>query len=317
MPWNFADELRKHGPGAGDTPMSLASARAYCAWVTKSHYENFTVASWLLPRALVPHFQAVYAYCRWADDLADETGGGAAALGLLAWWRSELLACYEVDGVSVSRRVGNSSPRGSHPVFVALRETIRTFSIPPEPFLNLLIAFEQDQRVPKYDTFEKLLGYCENSANPVGRLVLYLFESFEERRAALADEICTGLQLANFWQDVARDFDKGRIYLPREDRDRFGVTEDQLAAKRCDPAFRELIRFEVDRTRVYFEHGRTLLPRLPRAARVDVELFAAGGEAVLRAIEKCGGDVLTSRPRIGKLTKTRLLGRALLGQVFG
>ena len=303
MPWDFVDELRKHGPRANDTPMSLAAARAYCAWVTKAHYENFTVASWLLPRALVPHFQAVYAYCRWADDLADETGGGAVSLDLLAWWRGELLACY----------------RGEcrHPVFIAVRETIRTFAIPPEPFLNLLVAFEQDQRVPKYDTFDQLLGYCENSANPVGRLVLHLFETYDCHKAALSDEICTGLQLANFWQDVARDFDKGRIYLPREDRDRFGATEDQLLAKRCDPAFRELIRFEVDRTRIYFEHGRTLLPLLPRAARIDVELFAAGGEAVLNAIEKQNYDVLTSRPRTGKLTKARLLGRAVLGQFFG
>ena len=324
MPWDFADELRKYGPDAGDRPLSLPAARAYCAGVTKSHYENFTVASWLLPRSLVPHFQAVYAYCRWADDLADETGGGASALGLLDWWRSELMECYGGaesislrDGPSTSRRVGNSSPRGSHPVLIALRETIRTFAIPPEPFLNLLAAFEQDQRFPKYDTFDQLLGYCENSANPVGHLVLYLFECFDDRKAILSDDICTGLQLANFWQDVARDFDKGRIYLPREDRARFGVTEEQLAAKRFDPAFRTLILWEVQRTRVYFEHGRALLPRLPREARVDVELFAAGGEAVLRAIEKRGGDVLTSRPRIGRLTKAKLLGRALLGQLFG
>ncbi len=303
MRWNFVDELAKRGPDAGDKPVPLAEARAYCRWVTRTHYENFTVASWLLPRSLVPHFEAVYAYCRWADDLADETGGGAAALGLLEWWRGELLACYAGEC--------------RHPVFIALCETIRTFAIPPEPFLDLLIAFEQDQRIPKYDTFDRLLGYCANSANPVGRLVLHLFETFDPHKAVLSDEICTGLQLANFWQDVARDFDKGRIYLPREDRERFGVTEEQLGAKRFDPAFGELILWEVKRTRVYFEHGRTLLPRLPRAARVDVELFAAGGEAVLRAIEKRGGDVLTSRPRIGKLTKARLLGRALLGQVFG
>ncbi len=303
MPWDFADELRKHGPDAGDKPMSLAAARAYCASVTKSHYENFTVASWLLPRALVPHFRAVYAYCRWADDLADETGGGATALGLLDWWRSELRACYAGEY--------------HHPVFTALRETISTFAIPPEPFLNLLAAFEQDQRVPKYDTFEQLLGYCENSANTVGHLVLYLFECFDGRRAALSDEICTGLQLANFWQDVARDFEKGRIYLPREDRDRFGVTEDQLATKRCNPAFRELMRWEVERTRGYFERGRELLPLLPRKARIDVSLFAVGGEAVLDAIGRQNYDVLTSRPRIGKLTKVGLLSRVLLGQVFG
>ncbi len=287
--------------------MSLAAARAYCASVTKAHYENFTVASWLLPRKLVPHFQAVYAYCRWADDLADETGGGDAALGLLGWWRRGLLECYQ----------GGPSTRCAHPVFFALRETIRTFSIPAEPFLDLLLAFEQDQRVPKYDTFDQLLGYCRNSANPVGRLVLYLFETYDERKTALSDEICTGLQLANFWQDVARDFEMGRIYLPSEDRERFGVGEEQLRSRRYDPAFAALMEFEVRRTRGFFERGRPLFPLLPRKARVDVELFALGGESVLQSIEKRNFDVLTSRPRIGKVKKTRLLVRTLLGQLWG
>ena len=300
MPWDFAEELERYGPNSGDTAMSLEAARAYCASVTRRHYENFTVASWLLPRKLVPHFEAVYAYCRWADDLADETGGGERSLELLDWWRGGLLG-------------GHST----HPVFIALRETTRTFSIPSKPYLDLLTAFEQDQRVPKYDTFDQLLGYCRNSANPVGHLVLYLFETFDDRKAALSDEICTGLQLANFWQDVARDFDKGRIYLPAEDRDRFGIIEEQLRSKRFDAAFRELIKFEVDRTWGFFERGRPLLPLLPRKARVDVELFALGGEAVLRAIEKRNYDVLTSRPRIGKLQKAKLLGRALLGQLRG
>ena len=303
MPWNFAEELRKHGPASADTALSLAEARAYCAAVTRSHYENFTVVSWLLPRALVPHFQAVYAYCRWADDLADETGGGVAALDLLDWWRQELQGCYEGEC--------------THPVFIALRDTIRNFSIPAKPFLDLLIAFEQDQRVPKYDTFDQLLGYCANSANPVGQLVLYLFDTCDDAKAKLSDDICTGLQLANFWQDVARDFEKGRIYLPREDRERFGVSDEQIGAKRFDGAFRDLIQFEVQRTWGFFERGRPLLALLPRQARVDVQLFILGGEAVLRANEKQDYDVLTSRPRIGKVQKAKLLGRALLGQLLG
>ena len=283
--------------------MSPVEARAYCAAVTRSHYENFTVVSWLLPRALVPHFQAVYAYCRWADDLADETGGGVAALDLLDWWRQELQGCYEGEC--------------THPVFIALRDTIRNFSIPAKPFLDLLIAFEQDQRVPKYDTFDQLLGYCANSANPVGQLVLYLFDTCDDAKAKLSDDICTGLQLANFWQDVARDFEKGRIYLPREDRERFGVSDEQIGAKRFDGAFRDLIQFEVQRTWGFFERGRPLLALLPRQARVDVQLFILGGEAVLRANEKQDYDVLTSRPRIGKVQKAKLLGRALVGQLWG
>ena len=165
---------------------------------------------------------------------------------------------------------------------VALRETIRRFAIPPEPFLDLLVAFEQDQRVKRYETFDQLLGYCRNSANPVGHLVLYLFECFDAKRAALADEVCTGLQLANFWQDVARDLAIGRVYLPAEDRARFGYSDDDLAARRFTPAFRELMRFEVERARGYFDRGEALLPLLPREARVDVDLFIRGGRAILR-----------------------------------
>lgn len=297
--WNFAEQLALYGPDTADRPVTLADARAYCARVTRAHYENFTVASWLLPRALLPHFEAVYSYCRWADDLGDETGGGKRSLDLLAWWRGELDACYD--------------DRVRHPVFVALRETIRWYRIPREPFQKLLVAFEQDQRVPKYDTFDQLLGYCRKSATPVGHLVLYLFKTFDDTKAALANEICTGLQLANFWQDVARDFQIGRVYLPAEDRIRFGVTEEQIAAGKFNSNFRELLKFQVDRTRGYFERGRPLLKLLPKAARIDVELFAAGGEAVLRAIEKQDYDVLTRRPRIGKWMKARLLLRALMG----
>lgn len=239
------------------------------------------------------HFHAVYAYCRWADDLADETAGGQASLDLLAWWRGELLACY--DG----------TPR--HPVLVALRETVRRFAIPPDPFLNLLLAFEQDQRVKRYATFDQLLGYCRHSANPVGRLVLHLFECHDERRAALADEVCTGLQLANFWQDVGRDLAIGRVYLPEDDRRRFGYADDDLLARRFTPAFAELMRFEVARAHGYFDRGEALLPLLPREARVDVDLFIRGGRATLRAVARAGFDVWKQRPEVGKGEKVRLL----------
>src|SRR5262249_15633937 len=157
--------------------------------------------------------------------------GGQHALDLLRWWREELLRCY--DG----------SPR--HPVMVALRETIDRFAIPAQPFLDLLDAFEQDQRVSRYATYEQLLDYCCRSANPVGRLVLRLFECHDERRAALSDHVCTGLQLANFWQDVSRDLESGRVYLPAEDRLRYGVGDADLRERRFTPAFAELLRFEV------------------------------------------------------------------------
>jgi squalene synthase HpnC len=281
----------------------LTAARAYCARVARTHYENFTVVSALLPRRLVRHFHAVYAYCRWSDDLADETAGGQTALDLIAWWRDELLSCY--DG----------TPR--HPVMVALRETIRRFNIPPRPFLSLLIAFEHDQRVKRYDTFDQLLGYCHNSANPVGHLVLMLFECFDADRAILSNEVCTGLQLANFWQDVARDFALGRVYLPEEDRRRFGYSDADLESRRFTPAFAELMRFEVDRAKGFFDRGEKLLPLLPREARVDVDLFLRGGRAILRAVERIGYDVWSRRPEVGKWEKTRLLLGAVARRVLG
>ena len=302
MPWDFAHELRRFGP-ATQPRIALPAAHAYCAHVARSHYENFTVVSALLPRRLIRHFNAVYAYCRWSDDLGDETSGGEEALRLLDWWRTELLTCY--------------SGTPTHPVTVALRETIRRFAIPPEPFLNLLVAFTQDQHVTRYATFDQLVGYCRNSANPVGHLVLHLFDCFDARRAALSDEVCTGLQLANFWQDVARDFAIGRVYLPAEDLERFGVSEADIAAGRFTPQFRDLMRFEVVRARGFFDRGAALLPLLPRAARVDVDLFSAGGRAILAAIERSGYDVLTRRPEVGKREKVRLLLGAAVRAVLG
>lgn len=298
--WNFAAELARWplARPLREKPPSLAQARTYCAFVARRHYENFSVVSLLLPRRLIRHFQAVYAYCRWSDDLADETPGGAAALELIDAWRQELLACCRDEP--------------QHPVMIALRETIRRFHIPPEPFLNLLIAFTQDQHTRSYATFDQLLGYCVNSANPVGRLVLHLFESFDETRAALADEVCTGLQLANFWQDVSRDLDIGRIYLPEEDRRRFGYRDEDLFARRCTPAFRELMRFEVDRTGGFFDRGEALLPLLRRAVRLNVELFIEGGRAILAAIERQHYDVWSHRPEVSKRQKVKLLVRAAL-----
>ena len=196
---------------------------------------------------------------------------------------------------------------------VALRETVGRFGIPPDPFLNLLVAFEQDQRQKAFSTFADLLGYCRNSANPVGHLVLYLFECLDPERAALADEVCTGLQLANFWQDVSRDLDKGRVYLPEEDRRHFGYADADLHARRFTPAFAELMRFEVDRTRGYFGRGRKLLPLVPRPVRVDVDLFIRGGEAVLSAIERQGYDVWSRRPVVSKWAKAKLVAKAAAG----
>jgi squalene synthase HpnC len=293
----FIADLARYGPDRRSPAMDRAAARVYCGRLARGHYENFTVASVLLPRRLLRHFYAIYAYCRWADDLADEAGGGAYALELLRWWRGELLACY--DG------------RPKHPVLVALQDTIQTFDIPPEPFLDLLFAFEQDQLVKRYQTYAQLLDYCKCSANPVGRLVLYLFGSFDRSRAELSDYICTALQLANFWQDVARDFDIGRVYLPEEDRRRFGYDDESLEARRFSPEFAELLRFEVDRTRDLFYRGFPLSEQVPIAVRADIELFIRSGLAILRKIEARGYDVWGQRPVLAKWEKGTLLAGAL------
>ncbi|MCS7047157.1 MAG: squalene synthase HpnC [Gemmataceae bacterium] len=301
MAQDFAMELARLGPWTNGRPWPLARAQAYCRRLAQAHYENFAVATLFLPRRLRQHFCNVYAYCRWADDLGDETAGGAEALKLLAWWRAELLQCY--DG------------KPKHPIFIALQQTIRRFAIPPQPFLDLIAAFEQDQRIRHYETYSQLLDYCRYSANPVGRLVLYLCECFDERRAALADRICTGLQLANFWQDVARDFAIGRVYLPAEDRRRFGYSDADLAARRFTPAFAELLRFEVGRARQLFEEGLALVPLVPSAVQVDVELFARGGLAILAKIEAQGYDVWRQRPILTRWEKARLMG-STLGRVL-
>jgi squalene synthase HpnC len=293
----FARDLERFGPDRAPPRLSVGAARTYCSHLARTHYENFTVASLLLPRRLLRHFHAVYAYCRWADDLADEAGGGDRSLALLRWWREELLRCY--DGYA------------RHPVMVALRETVHRFGIPARPFLDLLFAFEQDQLVKRYRTYEQLLGYCRYSANPVGHLVLYLCESYDPGRAALADHVCTALQLANFWQDVARDFDNGRVYLPEEDRRKFGYADEDLEARRFTPAFAELLRFEVDRTRDLFYRGQPLVGQVPAELRADVELFVAGGLAVLRKIEGCGYDVWARRPALAKWEKGLLAAGAV------
>lgn len=291
----FARELARFGPTGRSFDIELTRARSYCTRLARSHYENFSVASLLLPRRLLPHFHAIYAYCRWADDLADETSGGAETLQLLSWWRQELLQCYEA--------------RPRHPVMVALEPTIRRFNIPPKPFLDLLCAFEQDQRVKRYAIYEQLLEYCRHSANPVGHLVLYLCDAYDADSARLADHICTALQLTNFWQDVARDFAIGRVYLPEEDRRRVGYSDTDLEGRHFNPAFVELMHFEVQRTRQLFVQGLPLLERVPAEVRPDIELFARGGLAVLRKIEAVQYNVWRTRPALTKWDKASLVGR--------
>ena len=281
---------------------AIAEAQGYCRRLAQGHYENFSVASWFLPQRLRQHFFNLYAYCRISDDLGDEVGDANTSLQLLDEWEAELEACYR------------GSPR--HPVFVALGETVQRFDIPQQPFADLLTAFRQDQTVGRYATFAEIVSYCRYSANPVGRLVLYLCGYRDAERQALSDYTCTALQLANFWQDVTLDYGKGRIYLPLEDLARYGVTEDDLANQRNTTAFCGLMAFEVARAREWFGKGLPLVQKVDRELAVDIELFSRGGQEILNAIERQGYAVLGRRPVISKTRKLVLVARAALGRVL-
>ena len=284
-------------------PPTLEEARAYCKNLAETHYENFHVASWFLPKALRPHFHSIYAYCRISDDLGDEVGDTAAALALLDLWGRELDACYE--------------GRARHPVFVALAETIRACQIPKEPFADLLVAFKQDQTVTRFQTMQDVLAYCRYSANPVGRLVLYACGEVSEENFRLSDATCSALQLANFWQDVRVDYSgKDRIYLPLSDMARFGVTEQTIAEGIATPEFRALLKFEVEYARSLFEQGLPLISRVNRDLALDLDLFSRGGLEILNAIERRNYDVLSERPAISKATKLQLAFRALSGKML-
>ncbi len=295
---SFQDDLRRYGPEAGES-VTHDEARAYCARLAATHYENFSVVTWLTPREHRPAFQSIYAFCRWSDDLGDEIGDPARSLDLLQWWRGELRDMFR--------------GRTRHPVMIALTETVERYQIPIDPFEALIDAFVQDQTVTEYQTYPQLLDYCTRSANPVGRLVLHVAAACTTENARLSDATCTALQLANFWQDVARDLAIGRTYLPREDREQFGYSEADLRSLRFTPEFARMMRFEVDRTRSLFREGRALVSKIDGALAVDIDLFSRGGLAILDRIEARGFDVLSSRPALTRWTKIGLLGRALLG----
>jgi squalene synthase HpnC len=287
---------------AEDRQYSPEEARAYTEKIARTHYENFTVVSAFMPRELRQDMFNVYAYCRWSDDLGDEIPDPALAGRALVWWRGELDACYA------------DAPR--HPVFVALHETIQRFQIPSEPFHHLLDAFVQDQTVKRFPTYADVEQYCVRSANPVGRLVLYLFGFRDAERQRLSDATCTALQLANFWQDVTVDWEKDRVYLPLEDLQRFGVREEQIPHREFNPAFRELMAFEVERARGLFREGLPLLKMVPRRLRLDLELFTRGGETILDLIERQDYNVLTQRPALSKAGKAGLIARRLVGSLL-
>src|SRR5260221_12510807 len=293
-------EIAKNAPPAA---CSAESAQQYTRWLATHHYENFNVASWLLPKELHQHFYNLYAYCRWADDLGDEIPDTQRALDLLDWWEQELNDCYE--------------GRPSHPVFIALRETILAKDIPKQPFADLLKAFRQDQTVKRYPNWDSVLGYCVNSANPVGRLVLYLCGYRDEQRQRLSDATCTALQLANFWQDVSRDLEIGRIYIPLDRAAAHGLSEQGIVGRKFDHRYESLMKELIEYTRGLFEKGMPLAKRVESKVSVGLEMFSRGGLAVLDAIEAMGYDTLHRRPEGSKVKKVGLLGRALITHVLG
>jgi squalene synthase HpnC len=285
-----------------EQPPTLDQARAYCRRLATTHYENFHVASWFLPARLRPHFYSIYAYCRISDDLGDEVGNREQSLALLDLWGRELDACYRGEA--------------RHPVFVALAETIRVCDIPQKPFADLLVAFRQDQTVLRYPAMDDVLGYCRYSANPVGRLVLYACGYRDPEMFRLSDFTCTALQLANFWQDLRADYARGRIYLPLDEMQHYGVDEATIARREPTPAFRALLRHEVDYARRMFAEGLPLIGLVDRELALDLDLFSRGGLEILHAIEQRQYDVLTARPVISKTRKLGLVVRALYGKLL-
>ncbi len=269
-------------------------SRAYTRWLATHHYENFHVVSFLLPKHLHQDFYNVYSFCRWADDLGDEMGDTRESLRLLEWWRGETARLYEAR-------------EAAHPVLVALRDTVARHELPVEPFFDLIRAFVHDQTVTRYETLDDVYGYCRYSANPVGRLVLYLCGYRDAERQRMSDSTCTGLQLANFWQDVSVDLGKDRIYIPLSVLRKHGSGEADVVARRATPGFRAAMAELVAGTRELFAAGLPLARTVDRRLALDLELFNRGGLKILDKVAAQNYDVLSSRPRIGKVERAALL----------
>ena len=277
----------------GTTGYSASESLAYTRWLATHHYENFQVVSFLLPKRLHQDFYNVYSFCRWADDLGDEIGDTQESLRLLSWWRSELEAMYR--------------GQTGHPVFVALKETVERHAIPMEPFDRLIRAFEQDQTVARYANFDEVFAYCVNSANPVGHLVLYLCGYRDAERQALSDFTCTGLQLANFWQDISVDLEKNRVYLPLNLLEKRRYTVDELFGGKEDDRFRDIMREAVAVAEDLFRKGLPLIKTLDRRLALDIDLFSRGGMKILEKIKDQNYNVLRRRPSISKTERAVLL----------
>lgn len=279
--------------------VSIEQAFRHCEKIARDHYENFPVASLFIPKALRPSVAAIYAFARTADDFADEgTFEPSERLQKLNDWRRQLDECYAGKAV--------------HPIFIALAEVSRRRNIPKQLFADLLTAFTMDVTITRYRTFDDLLHYCRHSANPVGRLVLHLFDDASERNCMYSDNICTALQLANFWQDVRLDAQKGRIYIPLEDMHRIGYTEGDLVERRYDERFVNLLQVQVARTRKMFDAGKPLLSGAVPGLRFELRLTWRGGTKILDKIERRQFNVFAARPTLGIIDKIGILTAAFI-----
>lgn len=293
-------------PAGYETPAvrpTLEAAQAWCKHLATTHYENFHVATLFLPKALRPHFHSVYAFCRTSDDLGDEVADTATATRLLAQWRAMLHQCF-------------AEPQESkHPVYVALQPTIAQCALPRQPFDDLISAFEQDQVITHHPSLASLENYSVYSANPVGRLVLLVSGYRDDELMVLSDDICTGLQLANFYQDIYEDHERGRRYIPADAMERFGVSDAQIAERRFDENFRAMMQFLVNDARARLVRGSRIVSLVDRDLAATLELFVKGGHAILDVIAAQGYDTLQHRPEVTKAAKLRLLAGAFVGKL--
>lgn len=287
--------------------MNLSDAQEFCRQYTRQHYENFTVASWLLPRQVRHAFYPIYSFCRWADDLADESPDNETALTSLNDWNSLLDDCYQ--------------GKTEHPIFSALKPIVEKYSIPKSLFADLIAAFRLDQTKKEYNSREELLEYCKLSANPVGRIILHLAQTTDEESMILSDKICTGLQLANHWQDVARDKRRttssgasdSRRYVPLNDMLYCGYSLEEFQNEVYNPAFAETMSQLCDWADSFFIEGSPLVDRVPRSFKTDIKLFILGGQKIVEAIRRVDFNVWSNRPTISHWSKFKLILKALTG----
>jgi phytoene synthase len=293
-------------PLQSSTAWDVESSYAYCEQLARSHYENFPVGSVLVPKRLRKYFYSIYAFARTADDFADEgyndNHSEAERLALLDEWQLMLQDCF--------------AGRVAHPIFIALNDTRQKCKLPISLFEDLLSAFSQDVVKRRYQSFNELLDYCRRSANPIGRLILLLFGYTDESLHILSDHICTGLQLANHWQDVAIDLQKDRVYLPEDDLQAYGLSIKELQQQQLSPAFLELMKFEVERARQLFAKGKPLCTAVNGRLAIELRVVWLGGSRILDGIEANGYDIFNKRPVITKRDKISILFTALIKGAF-